>query len=657
MSTSADRAAPPIGDRPGASQVPAAWSRWDLGWALAIGALGLGLRLAYVLPFAGHALGQRTWVDEQAYWVQALDIRGGHWLPSRPFTYAPLYPYLLAGLMALFGSDVSAIRIVSACIGSLTPLAVFWAGRTGLGRAEGIIAGLATAIYGPLIFYDGHVDKEMLVALGVALALGLMARASRGERGALASGFTGWVWGTLSLLRSHLMFTLPLGAIWWFLAFPGPLGRRARRALGFAIGFGLALAPVTLTNAYVSDPTELILTSWVAGINFYQGNGPEATGTFTAFDFVLATPERESDDFAAEARRRTGRPLSLGQVSRYWTQEGLKRWRTAPAASVRLLARKVVLLTTDFEIPDNHDMEMTRLVAAPALGWGVLSFGWVIPWAAVGLGRTNRTPFWWFLVLFTAGGAVATVAFFVVGRYRVPWMPGLMLLAAAGVVDAARLVAARRWQGLAWRALLLAAPAAALACLPLPNLFAERWAHFQIALALAYVDAGQVDRAIDALDDARAMGPHPMRWTALMLQSGPDHDRLLSALAPLLRPTGQSGLDEDLRRIRLLRQVPEGRSESRRLVEAALKDHPEDARVHREWGEWWLGEPRDPDARRRATRELYRAAHGPSPDPSAEIPLALLAVDPSHLAHAASLGTDRDLPRIRYARAFLASRR
>jgi hypothetical protein len=660
----ANPAAPPIEDRSRASQILATCRRLDLGWALVIGALGLVLRLAYAFQFAGHALGQRTWVDESAYWGQALEILRGQWLPSRPFTYAPLYPYVLAGLMAIFGPNVWALRIVSACVGSLTPLAIFWAGRTGLGRAEGIVAGLATAIYGPMIFYDAHLDKEVFVALGIALTLGLMAKAGRTDRGAWFSGLTGWIWGILALLRSHLMFLGPVGAAWWLLAIPGPLGRRVRRAGAYVVGFGLALAPVTLINAMVSNPTELILTSWVAGPNFYLGNGPEATGSFTPLSFILATPERESDDYVAEARRRTGRQLSLGEVSQYWMQQGLDRWRTDPGASVRLLVRKLAMLSNDFEIPDNHDLEIFRLVAAPALGWGILSFGWIAPWSALGLGRTDRTSFWWFLVLLTAGGLAATAIFFVVGRYRIPWIPGLMLLAAAGAVDTVRRAATGQWRALAWRVLLLAVPAAALAWQPPPNPFPDRWSHFQVELALAYLDAGQVDQTINALDDARAMGQRPMQWTAMMLESGQDHDHLEAVLMSHLetKTAGVPGLDEDLRRIRLLRQIPEGRAESRRLAETALRDHPDDARVHREWGAWWLGEARmrDPEALRavrlRAAREFNQAAHGSAHgDSSAEILLALLTADPIHLDHAAQIGIDRDQPRIRYARAFLAA--
>ena len=55
--------------------------------------------------------------------------------------------------------------------GALTPIVTYFVGRRGLGRAEAIIAGFALALYGPLVFTDGQLEKEGLGALMVALAL------------------------------------------------------------------------------------------------------------------------------------------------------------------------------------------------------------------------------------------------------------------------------------------------------------------------------------------------------------------------------------------------------------------------------------------------------------------------------------------------------
>src|SRR5262249_16070384 len=149
-------------------------------------------------------------------------------------------------------------------------------------------------------------------------------------------------------------------------------------------GFGVALAPALAVNALVADPPELLLTTWQAGANFYIGNGPEADGQYTKLPFVIDNPLYEADNFLAEAQRRTGRRLAFGEVSRFLFAAGLRRWETASIDSLRLLAWKLALVSSDFEIFDNQSEELVGAVVAPALSVCFLSFGWVAPLAALG---------------------------------------------------------------------------------------------------------------------------------------------------------------------------------------------------------------------------------------------------------------------------------
>jgi hypothetical protein len=622
----------------------------DLGWAVVIGLVGLTLRVACARQFAADPLGRFLWIDEQAYWARARAILAGQVLPDQPFYQDPLYPYLLAALMVVVGDSVAALRLALACLGALTPLAVLWAGRIGLGRTEGLVAGCVAAVYGPLVLTDIGLEKEGLGALLAALALGLTARVARRPT-AGAAALAGLAWGVLALLRANALVVGPIGAAWCCWGVP----RRAQAqwapglALAFAGGCALSLSPAVVVNTIVSQPREFLLTTWQAGPNFYNGNGPEATGTFADIPFVAAHPFFEAEDYRREAERRTGRRLTPAAVSRFWFAQGLKQWQTAPGASLRLLARKGFLLANDHEVADNHDGSYLRLTAVPALRFGVLSFGWIAPCAALGLARArrDRSPFWWFLVVATAAGLAATAAFFVVGRYRIPWVPGLLLLGAAGVVDLARRLAARRFREAALRVSLLVAPAAALAWAPTPVAAEDRWGLALRRQFKAYLASGQIDPAIDALDDARALGVRPMRNLAAMMAAGPEHDHWVSLLAEVSHPQVS-----DLVRARWLRQVPEGRAESRRLLEALLRAQPDDAAALREWGGWWLGAVRDPEARAQAVAAFRGAAA--AGDASAAIELALLTADPRAL-DLPSLSR-ADGPRLRVARAILAER-
>lgn len=600
----------------------------DPAWALAIGLLGLVLRIACARQFAAHPLGQAPWIDEQAYWERALAILGGQWLPQRPFYQDPLYPYLLAALMAIVGTELATVRLSLACLGALTPVLVFGAGRIGLGRVEGIVAGLALALYGPLVFTDATLEKEGIGATFAALALGLTAW-SWGHRRAWPAWVAGAAWGLVTLLRANALLVAPLGAAWWLV---GSRGRVASwgvaRAAAFVGGFAVAIVPVTLINALVSSPPEFVLTTWQAGANFYIGNGPEASGTYTEIPNVRSHPFFEADDFAAEARRRAGRPLTLGQTSRYWFRAGLARWVDAPVASLRLFVHKVGLLVNDYEVADNQNLAFVRVVAVPALGGAIVSFGWLIPWAIAGLRRGDRSPFWWFLVLTTGAGLGSTALFFVVGRYRLPWVPGLALLAAAGVVDLARRLRSRDRRGVALSVVLMV-PAAVLAWAPTAISAEDRWGLGLRRLARASIQADQLDRALDALDDARALGPRPAAYLATMMAAGPEHDLVVQRAAEVRR----AGSGQEIQLARLLRQIPEGRAEARRLLDAMLHDDPSNLHARAELGAWWLGERTEStEPRRQAATELARAARGPAVgDPSAAILLALLTSDPAPL--------------------------
>ena len=184
-------------------------------------------------------------------------------------------------------------------------------------------------------------------------------------------------------------------------------------------------------NLAVSHPHEFILTTSQGGAMFYTGNGPGVSGVGEP-SFVRRDPHVEASDFAAEAERRTGRKLTPAQVSSFWMQAGLRQRREAPSASLRFLGFKLGLLLNDLEVPDSQSPDWIALTAAPSLRLAFLSFGWLVPLAALGLARRARDPFLWFLAATTISGLLSTAVFFVLGRYRVPWAPCLALLGRGG---------------------------------------------------------------------------------------------------------------------------------------------------------------------------------------------------------------------------------
>ena len=632
-------------------RLPAWAAGRDTVWFAAIGLCGAAVRVAFAWQYTRVPLGQFPWVDESSYWTWAQAILRSGWWPLRPFYQDPLYPYWLACLIGVVGPGVAVLRLISAGLGTLTPLVVAWAGRIGLGRAEGFIAGWITAFYGPLIFADGSLEKEGLATFWTALALVLMARLSRSDPLAWA-GIAGVAWGLIGLLRSNALIIAPLAAAWLVVrpGAPGTAdrgGRGWKAASAFLAGFLLVVAPVAAVNTAISHPHEWLGTTWQLGPNLYIGNGPEATGTYTALPFVRPHPAYEAGDFASEAMRRAGRTLSPGQVSRFWLAQGLKMWVTAPIASLRLLFLKLGLVTHNAEIPDNQDIEFVQLVAAPALAWGFVPFGLVFPLAALGLGRLPRTRFWWFLVLSTGLGLFATALFFVVGRYRVPWVPGLILLASAGVVDLSRMARRGDWRGIVLRAAALGLPAAVLCWWPRADAVPARWGNHLIALGVAEIRAGRLDHGIDILDLARAFSPAMAGFVRQESIGGPLHQLLREAIDLELSraPAPVDESSQAIPRARLLRQLQERSSRARSLLEARRRATPDDPVANREWGALLLSWPDRPDGRERALDVLKRAARDPGGDPRAALLASMATADPDVLP-VAHTGIDPDLRRL-----------
>ena len=166
---------------------------------------------------------------------------------------------------------------------------------------------------------------------------------------------------------------------------------------------------------------ELLPVTSQAGQNFYTGSHPgNPHGGYHVPDFVRRTPRFEEADFATEAKRRAGRELTPGQISRYWGKEGWRALAAEPLRGPVLFARKLGLLYHRLEIPDDEDIRFFRRYA-PVLRLPLPGFG---PFGVLGLAglalalrRRAAPPD---VVLFVATYSMSVALFFVFSRYRLP---------------------------------------------------------------------------------------------------------------------------------------------------------------------------------------------------------------------------------------------
>ena len=88
------------------------------------------------------------------YQTWATRIADGAWWPTGTFYQSPLYAYFLAALYSIFGVGSWSPRVVQIVLGSLNPVFVYAIGTRLFTRRVGWIAGVAFALYGPLVLEE-----------------------------------------------------------------------------------------------------------------------------------------------------------------------------------------------------------------------------------------------------------------------------------------------------------------------------------------------------------------------------------------------------------------------------------------------------------------------------------------------------------------------
>ena len=137
-------------------------------------AVAFATRLVFVwhsrqLPFFFSPI-----IDAQGYDSRAVELDHDGDLRSA-VPQAPLYTMFLAANYFLFGHGYFAPRVVQCYMGAANCVMVQRLGARLSGRTAGIIAGFAAAVYGPLVFYETDLLREVLVIfLALALLLCLL---------------------------------------------------------------------------------------------------------------------------------------------------------------------------------------------------------------------------------------------------------------------------------------------------------------------------------------------------------------------------------------------------------------------------------------------------------------------------------------------------
>ncbi len=455
------------------------------------------LRSAYLSQLASTPLSDFFSADSEHYNRVALRILAGD-IAFRESVYMnPVYPLFLAAVYSVFGADPAYVGIVQAVLDSLSCVLIYLICLKAFKNKNlALLSSFIYAFYGMAIFYTGFLMRATLsVFINLALVWTLLIAKDK-DRPLfwLAAGI---MMGLSALITSNTILFLPLLAVWLFTFRKAGLrsGRPAVSAVMIFTGIILILLPFSFRN-YVAEK-RFSPFSVQGGFNFYIGNHPGSTGTYTPVRGVSDLPVVSITDSVRVAREEAGRAFTPSEASAYWFSKSFRFIRESPRLFLFLLGRKFLLFWNNTELASNLNFYFCK-ERIPILRMPLFSFGMIAPFAMLGLvlAAKKRLPGPGLIAFFAAAYMISLVLFFVSARYRFPCAPFMVILGAYSVFDLADIWKERRLRDLFLYVIALAAFAVFVNMDYFPvsskNYFPT--AHYNLGLAYARKD--MLDQAI-----------------------------------------------------------------------------------------------------------------------------------------------------------------
>ena len=414
--------------------------------------IALFVRVYYLSEIGSHSPYFRSEIlVAEVHHEWAKDILAGSTgaYSFEPFIRAPLYPYLLAGLYAIFGADMLIPRLFQLLISAGLTYLIYRTGERVFGTTAGMISALIWAFYGPEIFFAGELFETSLAA---AMLFGLFLIWDIAVSKGTIWNFiiAGAVLGLSALMKPNALILLPLLA-GYFLLKRKKLNLCWKNLVYFISVCLIVIAPVTIRN-YI-EGEEFVPIAAYGGLNIFIGNNVDSDGVSAVMPEWI---EVESDHKWGRAHHATaltalsvrkaselaGKQLTPAQSSRYWRNQALKFVLNRPAKFISLNLKKIVLFFNGFEYGNTRDLYFGRQYSGllSILLWdfnGIkFPFGLILPFAGLGifyaykLKVQSRDT----LAIFLVGAVLSATLIFVCARFRMNAIPFMVIFAGGGFV-------------------------------------------------------------------------------------------------------------------------------------------------------------------------------------------------------------------------------
>jgi tetratricopeptide (TPR) repeat protein len=435
-------------------------------------------RIVYVAEYTMTPLGLTALgpdIAEYDAWAKHLLVGAS---PDADVTFhAPLYPHVLAFLYRHLGTSLPLIRDVQLLADVLSLSLVWIAARRLWRRRVACIAGLIWIGYLPIIYYSAELLSEGLVILCLSAAFFLWSFLPRRQR--LRPPLLVGVGLCLGLAATahplSLLFALAVIGLGPLILDETPT-RRCYLTATCCLAAGV-LAPVVIASWHQSQLAgKPVLIQDRSGMNLYIGNNPDADGTPNIpagprYQKLLDWPKREGVD--------------PRDAQDFYRNRALEFMFRHPIRETGLLLRKFVLTWNAHEISSGTDYPAIRLTTHFMRRPFLPRFGWVAPFAIVGAWLVRRDRRAWLWMLLPVCYTLALTLFVTSGRYRLPMVPALIVLAALAIdrlVDAWHQRDEKTWR--------LATGIAVVSLLPVYMIHPPVPEDHEVRTALLMVEAG-----------------------------------------------------------------------------------------------------------------------------------------------------------------------
>jgi 4-amino-4-deoxy-L-arabinose transferase-like glycosyltransferase len=378
-------------------------------WLLMILLINLGLRMIFIFLFSHWDEGEM--MDSSRYQRVALNILEGRgfteWRIPTAFS-PPLYPYVIAGIIEIFGSAVP-VKIIQVLLSVLTGVCIYWMGLTVFNRRTGLTAAFLFAISPEIVVLSGSLYTETLYIFLSTLAFALLSQGIKVMHNKfwMLSGF----FLALAILTRHILILFPFWLLVVTAVIPAlrPLFRQCFR---LAVVCLLLLVPWIVRNYVVFDQFVPIASG--AGGGLWHGSNLSNKGQYQ-YDLSRQT--------VAEQTRGLERPVDK---DRELLNQSFHAILQSPVRYSLMVARKFFRFFTQvYEDIPRGERRKTNLWVQLTL---IISYYPVLLGCLAGLFLSRRQ---WRLVfplysVILYSGLIYSVTL-VTPRYRIPLIPFMII--------------------------------------------------------------------------------------------------------------------------------------------------------------------------------------------------------------------------------------